>query len=58
MSEMTRQAWVFMLGVWAFVAACTGYCFWKLLTSPRRFDPDADEASTPPQGEAPTPEKQ
>lgn len=58
MSEMTGQAWVFMLGVWAFVAACTGYCFWKLLTSPRRFDPDADDPSSSPRTEAPTSKKQ
>ncbi|MCS6978085.1 MAG: hypothetical protein NZM31_13910 [Gemmatales bacterium] len=46
MSEMTGQAWLFMLGVWAFVAVCTGYCFWKLLTSPRRFG-DAEEDNAP-----------
>ena len=38
MSHMTPEAWVFMLSVWAVIIGLTGYCFYKLLVSPRQFD--------------------
>jgi hypothetical protein len=35
---MSGEAWAFMLAVWALICGCTGYCFWKLLTSERQLD--------------------
>jgi len=43
MEAMTPAAWAFMLAVWGFVGGCTGYCFWKILTSPRRLDADSEQ---------------
>lgn len=37
---MTTQAILFMLAVWGVIATATGYCFYKLLNSPRRFGED------------------
>lgn len=42
MDAMTPAAWVFMLSVWTLVTASVAYCFWKILTSPRRLDIDIE----------------
>jgi hypothetical protein len=34
---MHTDAWVFMLSSWTVITFMTAYCFYKLLTSPRRF---------------------
>lgn len=39
---MTLQAIAFLVVVWGIIIAATGYCFKKLLTSQRRFDPSDD----------------
>jgi len=35
---MTLTAIVCLLVVWSVIGTATFYCFYKLLTSPRRFD--------------------
>jgi hypothetical protein len=39
---MSTSAWIFMLSMWAFIVGSMVYCFWKLLTSPRRLDLDVE----------------
>ena len=37
---MTSSALILMLLVWGLTLTCTGYCFYKLLTSKKRFGGD------------------
>jgi len=39
---MTPSAWIFMGSMWALIIFCSVYCFYKLLTSPRRLDLDVE----------------
>lgn len=41
---MTPSAWIFLAAAWGTVAACTFYCFYKLMTSKRAFGEHNDEA--------------
>jgi hypothetical protein len=58
MEAMTPAAWVFMLVVWSFVGGCTGYCFWKILSSPRRLDADNEQAEEMSGGQSRQPAEQ
>ena len=40
MTHMTALAWIMMLGTWGVVAGCTGYCFYRLMTSQRTLGDD------------------
>jgi hypothetical protein len=35
MSMLTPAAWLMLVSTWAVIAGCTGYCFYRLLTSQR-----------------------
>jgi len=35
---MTISATIFLCIVWGVILIATGYCFWKLLNSDRKFD--------------------
>lgn len=37
-SDMTMDAWIFMLLSWAVIIGAVGYCFWKLLNSKRKLE--------------------
>jgi hypothetical protein len=40
---MTTQAWITLVLAWSVIIGMTFYCFYKLLTSPRRFGPHAED---------------
>jgi hypothetical protein len=42
MEAMTGEAWAFMIAVWAVVIGITGYCFWKLMSTPSGFSEGGD----------------
>ncbi len=37
---MNTETWVMMICTWTVVASCTGYCFFRLLTSKRDLKSD------------------
>ncbi|MGE3806924.1 MAG: hypothetical protein AB7K24_19845 [Gemmataceae bacterium] len=39
---MTAAAWTFMIVVWTLIISQTGYCFYKLLSSPKQLDSGGD----------------
>jgi len=39
---MTNSAWLFLVVAWSAILVCTGYCFFKLLFSGRKFG-DGDD---------------
>ena len=39
---MTGSAIAMLVAVWSIIAVATGYCFFKLMNSPRRFDQHDD----------------
>ncbi len=40
---MTTQAWIFLVAAWSVILIATGYCFVRLLSSDRQFEPSEDE---------------
>jgi hypothetical protein len=47
-AEMTSFAWIFMLGSMGAVTALTIWCFARVLTTRRHFDPDGTGPAHPP----------
>jgi hypothetical protein len=43
---MQPSAWAFMLAVWSVIIGFTAWCFYKVLSSPRRLD-DGDPEPPP-----------
>lgn len=44
---MTTAAWIFLGTTWTIIILATGYCFTKLLTSDRQFEPEDSEEPPP-----------
>lgn len=42
---MTTSAFVMMVGVWAVVIFFAGYFLLRVLTTPQKLDPDAEDGS-------------
>jgi hypothetical protein len=45
---MKDQAWLMLAGAWSVIIGCTAYCFYRILTSKRRFGSHPVEEEPPP----------